>query len=272
MAADHDLDTAAIIATLGAILGIGVENLEPIAVRRGLIGPASSPPRLATLYVFASQCWTAGRVEAVSTLPTARWSSAVDATKSCSIPRACSATPQRTVEWCRAHSARGNDTHTFTRNTLVFRTGVRRFRRGGESHRRGLDRSRRGHRLLCGRIGRLRVPRRRPPQRGGSPPPGTAARSLKTAATAPWGPCWRPAVLVGGQVRRPDGCVHYATVAIRSYHESGNTAMIGIPLVVLAALFDRLRTAIKGGHHCRIAFNPLTAAAISEINTAMRAE
>src|SRR5258707_8058217 len=38
----------------------------------------------------------------------------------------------------------------------------------------------------------------------------------------------------------PTTAFDYVTVGIRSYHESGNTFMIGIPLVVLAALFDRL--------------------------------
>ena len=66
-AADHgDLDIAAAIATYAGFLGIGVENYEPIAWAEELIEPARAVdhPRLATLYVIASQCWLAGRVEA----------------------------------------------------------------------------------------------------------------------------------------------------------------------------------------------------------------
>ena len=66
-AADHgDLDVAATIATYAAFLGFGVENYEPIAWAEELIEPARAVdhPRLAALYVMASQCWMAGRVEA----------------------------------------------------------------------------------------------------------------------------------------------------------------------------------------------------------------
>ena len=66
-AADHgDLDVAATIATYAAFLGFLVENYEPIAWAEELIEPARAVdhPRLAFLYVMASQCWIAGRIEA----------------------------------------------------------------------------------------------------------------------------------------------------------------------------------------------------------------
>ena len=66
-AADHgDLDVAAAIATYAAFLGFWVENYEPIAWAEELIEPARAVdhPRLAFLYVMASQCWMAGRIEA----------------------------------------------------------------------------------------------------------------------------------------------------------------------------------------------------------------
>ena len=59
-AADHgDLDVAAAIATYAAFLGFLVENYEPIAWAEELIEPARAVdhPRLAFLYVMASQCW-----------------------------------------------------------------------------------------------------------------------------------------------------------------------------------------------------------------------
>ena len=64
-AADHgDLDVAATIATYAAFLGLWVENYEPIAWAEELIEPARAVdhPRLAFLYVMASQCWT-GRTD-----------------------------------------------------------------------------------------------------------------------------------------------------------------------------------------------------------------
>ena len=66
-AADHgDLDVAAPIATYAAFLGLWVENYEPIAWAEELIEPARAVdhPRLAFLYVMASQCYMAGRPEA----------------------------------------------------------------------------------------------------------------------------------------------------------------------------------------------------------------
>ena len=70
-AADHgDLDAAATIATYAAFLGFWVENYEPIAWAEELIEPARAVdhPRLAFLYVMASQCCMSGRIEAAVAL------------------------------------------------------------------------------------------------------------------------------------------------------------------------------------------------------------
>ena len=66
-AADQgDLDVAGPIATYAAFLGRGVESYEPITWAEELIEPARAAdhPRLAALYVMASQCYLAGRPEA----------------------------------------------------------------------------------------------------------------------------------------------------------------------------------------------------------------
>ena len=66
-AADHgDLDVAAAIATYATILGLWVDQYEPIAWAEELIDPARAVdhPRLAALYVMASQCYISGRPEA----------------------------------------------------------------------------------------------------------------------------------------------------------------------------------------------------------------
>ena len=66
-AADHgDLDVAATIATYAGFLGVLVQTLEPIAWAEELIEPARAVdhPRLAFLYVIASQCFRTGRIEA----------------------------------------------------------------------------------------------------------------------------------------------------------------------------------------------------------------
>ena len=130
-AADHgDLDAAAAIATYAAFLGVVVENYEPIAWAEELIEPARAVdhPRLASLYVLASQCYIAGRIEAA-----VRYSDAgqmVIGSGRDEVPFGVEGLlgaaylaigqPERWVEWCRAQLARGRDTHTFTRACLVL--------------------------------------------------------------------------------------------------------------------------------------------------------
>jgi hypothetical protein len=66
-AADHgDLDVAATIASYAGWLGVGVQTYEPIAWAEELIESARAVdhPRLAFLYVIASQCYITGRIEA----------------------------------------------------------------------------------------------------------------------------------------------------------------------------------------------------------------
>ena len=53
------------IASYAAFLGAFLENYGPIAWAEELIGPArvADHPRLALLYVMASQCYMAGRID-----------------------------------------------------------------------------------------------------------------------------------------------------------------------------------------------------------------
>ena len=94
-AADHgDLDAAATIATYAGFLGYLVENYEPIAWAEELIEPARAVdhPRLAFLYVIASLCWIAGRIQAaVGYSDAGRGLSALAAARCRSASRACSA-------------------------------------------------------------------------------------------------------------------------------------------------------------------------------------
>ena len=131
-AADHgDLDVAATIATYAAFLGFRVENYEPIAWAEELIEPARAVdhPRLAILYVMASLCYMAGRIEAAvgysdaGQIDDRQWPrrGAVRRSRAGLAVRTCaSASPNGAVEWCRAQLARGRDTHTFTRACLVI--------------------------------------------------------------------------------------------------------------------------------------------------------
>jgi hypothetical protein len=129
-AADHgDLDVAASIATYATILGLWVDQYEPIAWAEELIDPARAVdhPRLATLYVMASQCFISGRPEAaVGYSDTGQMVIGDDGDE---VPYGFRGLlgsayefigqPERSVEWYRAQLARGRDTHTFTGAALV---------------------------------------------------------------------------------------------------------------------------------------------------------
>jgi hypothetical protein len=91
-AADQgNLDVATAIATYAAWFGFQTENYEPIAWAEELIEPARAidHPRLTALYVVASNCYMAGRIDPA-------------------------------IRWCRAQLARGRDTHAYTRACLVI--------------------------------------------------------------------------------------------------------------------------------------------------------
>ena len=61
----------------------------------------------------------------------------------------------------------------------------------------------------------------------------------------------------------------HLTLAIRNYHNCGNTTTIRIPLAVLAALFDRLGRYEPAATIAGFAFSPLAAAAVPEFTTAI---
>ena len=128
-AADHgDLDAAATIATYAPLLSVVVDNNEPIAWAEELIEPtrAVDHPRLAMLYVIASQCWQPGRIEEAVGYADAGQTVIGSGGE---VPFGLEGVlgnvypyigqPQRAVEWCRAQLGRGRDTHTLTRAYLV---------------------------------------------------------------------------------------------------------------------------------------------------------
>ena len=134
-AADHDdLDVAATIATYAGWLGYLAENYEPIAWAEELIEPARAVdhPRLAFLYVIASQCLAVGRIEAAVGYSDA--AQTVLGNGRDEVPFGLEGwvggayvyigQPERAVEWCRAQLARGRDTHTLTRAVLVIALAV----------------------------------------------------------------------------------------------------------------------------------------------------
>ena len=155
-AADRaDLDAAATIATYSGFLGFLAETYEPIAWAEELIEPARAVdhPRLATLYVYAAQCYWTGRLEedAVGYADAAQTvigtGGEVPFGSEGVLGAVYSAFGQheRCIEWCRAQLARGRDTHTVTRTTLVNALAMAGAGEEARATTDGSGRSRRGH-------------------------------------------------------------------------------------------------------------------------------
>ena len=283
-AADEgDVDVAAAIATYAGFLGIGAENYEPIAWAEELIEPATAinHPRLATLYVIAASCWAAGRVQAAvhyaddgqMVIGSGRHEVPFGAEGLLGLAYFAAGQPERAVEWCRAQLARGRDTHTLTRTATVFALTIAGSREEARAAATGLidaaEATRNPYALAYALSAYGFAFRDADPHRARD------ARRRGLAIAQDSGNRVIETTLAAGlssfeaKYGDPTAAFDYVTVAIRNYHESGNTSMIGIPLVVLAALFDRLERREAAATIAGFAFNPLTAAAISEISTAI---
>ena len=81
---------------------------------------------------------------------------------------------------------------------------------------------------------------------------------------------WRPLLArLEAEHGDPLAALDHLTLAIRNYHDSGNTTMIRVPLAILAALFDRLGRYEPAATIAGFALSPFTAAAFPEITTAI---
>ncbi len=67
----------------------------------------------------------------------------------------------------------------------------------------------------------------------------------------------------------PLAAFDHLTLAIRNYHDAGNTTKIRSPLAILAALFDRLGRYEPAATIAGFALSPLTAVGVPEITTAI---
>jgi predicted ATPase len=254
-ATDHgDLDVAAPIATYAAWFGYLTENYEPIAWAEELIEPARAVdhPRLAALYVVASNCYMAGRID-----PAIRYTEAAQRAISGGsdhIPYGAEAVggaypavgqPERMIRWCRAQLARRLDTNTLTRTALVVALAVTGSTDDAMATATGLIDAAEATgnpyvlswALLASGlavydadpVGSLAALRRGLAIAQDS---GNRANQSHLALNL----C-RPKAEHGD----PLAAFDYFTMAIGNYHDSGNTYMIRGPLGWLAVFFDRLR-------------------------------
>jgi hypothetical protein len=237
----------------------------------------SDHPRLAALYVIATQCYMAGRPEAAI-----RYSDAGQTVVGSSHKEAfygiqgClggaytyMGQSDRAVEWCRAEVERGRDTHTLTRAALVLSltisgssveaaaaanglvdaaeaTGnpfvisyalfVYGFAHRDTNPVRALDALRRGLAIAQDSGNRLNE---------------SGLASTLGRLEAKYGD--------------PLAALDYFALAMRNYHDSGNTTTIHVPLAVLAVFFDRLGRHEPAAMIAGFTFNPLTVAWIPKI-------
>ncbi len=283
-AADHgDLDVAATIASYAGWLGTMVQTFEPIAWAEELIEPARAidHPRLAFLYVIASQCFTTGRIEAAVGYSDA--GQIVLGRSRDALPYGIEGwlgavylvigQPERWAELCRAQLARRRDTHVHIRHGWLPPLQWP---------------------VVVGRrwIPRMASSRLRRQQ---------ATRCLLSLALGPTVSAFRDADPVGalnalgrGLVIAQDSgnranasllanslalleaehgdtvsALDHLTLAIRNYHNAGDTTTIRVPLAVLAALFDRLGRYEPAATIAGFALSPIAAAAFPEISTAI---
>jgi predicted ATPase len=283
-AADQgDLDVAAPIATYLGLLGLAIENYEPIAWAEELIEPARTVdhPRLGFLYVTASMCYTTGRIEAA-----VRYSDAgqivLDKSRD-ALPYGLEALlgavylaigqPERWAELCRAQLARRRDTPVYIRAWLVSALAM--AGSGGEAmdSADGLIEAAEatGNPLLLSRallaygsafrdadpVGALNALGRGLviAQDSGSRAGASLLAHILARLEAEHGD--------------PVSAFDHLTLAIRNYHNSGNTTTIRVPLAVLAALFDRLGRYEPAATIAGFAVSPFASAATPEITTAI---
>jgi predicted ATPase len=284
-AADHgDLDNAAALATYAGWLGALVHKYEPIAWAEELIQPARAVghPRLAFLYVLAAQCWMAGRIEeAVGYADAARL--VIASGRHDEVPFGGEAAlgtayafidqPERWVEWCRTQLARGRDTHGITRTYLVFALTLAGCGEEARAAANGLiDTAEATHNpyVLSFALYVHGFAFRDADPAGAL---DAARRGLVIARDSGnrYAETLLAGVLSGLEAEHGDplAALDYITLAIRTFHDAGNTTGVRTTLGILAVLFDRLGrhepAATMAGHP----ISPHTEAAFPEINTAI---
>jgi hypothetical protein len=280
---DGDLDVAAPIATYATLLGSMVENYEPIAWAEELIEPASAVdhPRLASLYVMATQCWIVGRIDEAVRYSEAgqvafarsrdgvplgfeAWLGGVFT----SIGRAA-----RGVEWCAAELANNRDAHVLTRAALVAAKTMAGSHDAAMATAKGLieaaEATRNPHvlsfALLIYGLAHCDAdpPRARDAMRRGLVTAHDSGNRYDESHLAN--------VLGRLEARYGDplAALDHLTLAIQNYRDSGNTTTIRVPLAVLAALLDRLGLHEPAATIAGFAFSTLTTIWIPEFSPAI---
>ena len=283
-ATDHgDLDVAAAIATDATLLGVLVDKYEPIAWAEELIEAARAVdhPRLATLYMLASLCYTTGRIEEAvgyadvghTVIGTGHYQVSFGLDGWLGLVYLAIGQPERMVEWCRAQLARGRDTHTLTRTSLVAGLMIA---GAGEEARAAADGLIEAAEATHNPFALAYALWASGYALSGADPvraSETLRRGLVIAQDS--GNRFVEALLATALSRLeaergdPLAALDDITLAIRNFYDSGNVAYVGFALATLAAFLDRLGRLEPAAIIAGFAFNPLTALTIPELTTAI---
>jgi predicted ATPase len=283
-AADQgDLDVAAAIATYMGWLGIGIQTYEPIAWAEELIEPARAVdhPRLAYLYVIASLCYTTGRIEAAVrycdagqiVLGRSRDALPYGIEGILGMVYLAIGQPERMAELCRAQLARRHDTHVHIRAFLVIALSLAGSVGEAMDSADGLieaaEATRNPHMLSLALFAYGLAFRDADPVGALN----ALRRGLVIAQDS--GDRSRASILADGlavleaEQGATASAFEHLSLAIRNYHNCGNTTTIRMPLAVLAVLFDRLGCYEPAATVAGFALSPIAAATFPEITTAI---
>jgi tetratricopeptide (TPR) repeat protein len=282
-AADNGvLDVAAAIASYAALLGVVVDNCEPITWAEELIEPARAVnhPRLAALYLMAAQCYWTGRIEeavgyadAGQTVIGSGGEVPFGAEGTFSAVYPVIGQPERNVEWCRAQLARGRDTHTITRTMLVTALAVAGAGEEARAAANGLieaaEATHNPNALANALYGYGYA--------FGDADPVRALEALRRGLVIAQDSGNRliesllATVLSRLEAEHGDPlpALDHITLAIRNFYDSGNVAYIRFALATLAVLLDRLGRLEPAATIAGFAFSPLAAAAVPQSTTAI---
>jgi hypothetical protein len=264
-------------------LGLWVQTLEPIAWAEELIEPARAVdhPRLAFLYVIASLCYTTGRIEAAVgysdagqiVLGRSRDAPPYGSEGVLGMSYLAIGQPERLAELCRTQLARRRDTHVHIRAYLVAALSL--AGSGGEAmdSADGLIEAAEatGNPLLLA----LALGAYGGAFRDADPVGALNALGRGLVIAQDSGNRTNASVLAWAlallEAEHDDtvSAFDHLTLAIRNFHNSGDTTAIRVPLAVLAVLFDRLGRYEPAAAVAGFALSPIAAAGVPKITTAI---
>ena len=281
-AADHgDLDVAAAVASYAGWLGAWAQTFEPIAWAEELIKPARAVdhPRLAFLYVMASWCFTSGRIEAAVgysdagqiVLGRSREALPYGSEAVLGMSYLAIGQPEGLAELCRAQLARRRDTHVHIWGWLVYALAIAGCVGEAMDCADGLIEAAEATSnpaFLVGALLAYSAAFRDADPVGALNALGRGLVIAQDSGTRTGVSVLAPALaLLEAEHGDIVSAFDHLTLAIRGFHDSGDTTTIRSPLAILAVLFDRLGRYEPAATIAGFSLSPLSAAGVPEITT-----